>query len=94
MIDRVEFGRTGHRSSRVIFGAAALGTMGQDPAKTAVFEVLEAFGVNHIDTAAAYGDSELRLRAVASPGIETTSFWPPRRVSVPVTRPVRAWNAP
>ncbi len=60
MIDRVEFGRTGHRSSRVIFGAAALGTMGQDPADR-VFEVLEAFGVNHLDTAAAYGDSELRL---------------------------------
>ncbi|HEY2562429.1 MAG TPA: aldo/keto reductase [Acidimicrobiales bacterium] len=60
MIDRVEFGRTGHHSSRVIFGAAALGTMGQDPADR-VFEVLEAFGVNHLDTAAAYGDSELRL---------------------------------
>jgi aryl-alcohol dehydrogenase-like predicted oxidoreductase len=60
MIDRVEFGRTGHQSSRVIFGAAALGTMRQDPADR-MFEVLEEFGVNHLDTAAAYGDSELRL---------------------------------
>ena len=30
MIERMEFGRTGHESSRVIFGAAALGgTVGQ-----------------------------------------------------------------
>ncbi|HEX4218611.1 MAG TPA: aldo/keto reductase [Acidimicrobiales bacterium] len=60
MIDRVEFGRTGHHSSRVIFGAAALGTMHQDAADR-VLGVLEAFGVNHLDTAAGYGDSELRL---------------------------------
>jgi len=60
MIDRVEFGRTGHRSSRVIFGAAALGTMHQDRADQ-VLESLDAFGVNHLDTAAGYGDSELRL---------------------------------
>lgn len=60
MIDRVEFGRTGHRSSRVIFGAAALGTMRQDRADH-VLASLDAFGVNHLDTAAGYGDSELRL---------------------------------
>ena len=60
MIDRVEFGRTGHQSSRVIFGAAALGAMRQDRADR-LLESLEAFGVNHLDTAAGYGDSELRL---------------------------------
>ena len=32
MIDRAEFGRTGHASSRVIFGAAALGRMSQERA--------------------------------------------------------------
>lgn len=60
MIDHVEFGRTGHRSSRVIFGAAALGSMRQDRADQ-VLELLLEFGVNHLDTAADYGDSELRL---------------------------------
>ena len=60
MIERAEFGRTGHRSSRVIFGAAALWSMSQERAD-AVLDVLLEFGVNHLDTAAAYGDSELRL---------------------------------
>jgi aryl-alcohol dehydrogenase-like predicted oxidoreductase len=60
MIDSLAFGRTGHRSTRVIFGAAALGAMGQDRADRVLDTVL-AGGLNHIDTAAAYGDSELRL---------------------------------
>lgn len=60
MIDRTEFGRTGHQSSRVIFGAAGLSKMSQDDSDR-VLEVLLEFGVNHIDTAASYGDSELRV---------------------------------
>ena len=60
MIQRLPFGRTGHDSSRVIFGAAALGGMRQERAD-AILELLLEFGVNHIDTAAAYGDSELRV---------------------------------
>ena len=60
MIDRMNFGRTGHESSRVIFGAAALGGMSQSRADE-LLEVLLEFGVNHLDTAAGYGDSELRL---------------------------------
>ena len=59
-IDTMEFGRTGHASSRVIFGAAALSRVRQDKADE-VLPVLDEFGVNHIDTAASYGDSELRL---------------------------------
>lgn len=59
MSDRAPFGRTGHESSRVIFGAAALGSMGQERADQVLATLLE-FGVNHIDTAASYGDSELR----------------------------------
>jgi aryl-alcohol dehydrogenase-like predicted oxidoreductase len=60
MSDRAPFGRTGHESSRVIFGAAALGRMPQDRADQVLATLLE-FGVNHIDTAASYGDSELRV---------------------------------
>ena len=54
------FGRTGHESSRVIFGAAALGAMSQSRAD-ATIESVRAAGVNHFDTAASYGESELRL---------------------------------
>jgi aryl-alcohol dehydrogenase-like predicted oxidoreductase len=60
MIERVPFGRTGHLSSRVVFGAAALGTTTQERSDQ-VLPVLREFGVNHLDTASAYGDSELRL---------------------------------
>ncbi len=60
MIPVSAFGKTGHQSTRVIFGAAAFGTMKQDRADK-VLETLLEFGVNHIDTAAAYGDSELRI---------------------------------
>ncbi len=60
MIDSIAFGSTGHASSRVIFGAAALAAMSQSRADTTL-ETMREFGVNHIDTAAAYGESELRL---------------------------------
>src|SRR4051794_20450791 len=60
MLPTQMFGRTGHQSTRVIFGAAALGSMGQERAD-ATMEVVLAHGVNHIDTARGYGDSELRL---------------------------------
>ena len=60
MIEKMLFGRTGHESSRAIFGAAALGRVSQEKAD-AVLETAVSFGVNHIDTAASYGDSELRL---------------------------------
>jgi aryl-alcohol dehydrogenase-like predicted oxidoreductase len=59
-IDTLPFGSTGHESSRVIFGAAALGAVSQRDADTAI-ELLLEHGVNHIDTAASYGESELRL---------------------------------
>lgn len=60
MIERRQFGRTGHESSRVIFGAAALGSTRQEKADEVLAQVAE-MGINHIDTAASYGDSELRL---------------------------------
>jgi aryl-alcohol dehydrogenase-like predicted oxidoreductase len=60
MIAKAPFGRTGHDSSRTIFGAAALAHASQAEADRAL-ELLLAHGVNHIDTAASYGDSELRI---------------------------------
>jgi aryl-alcohol dehydrogenase-like predicted oxidoreductase len=60
VIDRIPFGRTGHQSSRVIFGAAAFWRVRPDRAAEAL-ELARSHGVNHIDTAAAYGDSELAL---------------------------------
>lgn len=60
MIVRRPFGRTRHQSSRVIFGAAAFSRVNQDDANRTL-EVLLEHGVNHIDTAARYGDSELRI---------------------------------
>ena len=61
------FGSTGHVSSRVIFGAAALGGMSQERADTTLATLLPA-GINHIDTAAGYGESELRLRPFLATG--------------------------
>jgi aryl-alcohol dehydrogenase-like predicted oxidoreductase len=60
MIPTATFGRTGHESTRVLFGAAALGAMSQQRAD-ATLELISQHGVNHIDTAASYGESELRL---------------------------------
>lgn len=60
MIERIPFGRTGHQSSRVIFGAAALGEVDQATADS-LLPLLDAHGVNHLDVARSYGDAELRL---------------------------------
>jgi aryl-alcohol dehydrogenase-like predicted oxidoreductase len=60
MIHKQPFGRTGHTSTRAIFGAAALGQVTQAEADRTL-EVLLEYGINHIDTAASYGDSELRI---------------------------------
>ncbi|HEV2171377.1 MAG TPA: aldo/keto reductase [Candidatus Binatus sp.] len=60
MIETIPFGKTGHQSTRILFGAAALGGMKQDKAD-GVLDVLLEYGINHIDTAASYGESELRI---------------------------------
>ena len=59
-IEKQRFGRTGHLSSVVLFGGAALAKSDQDEADR-VLDLLFEFDINHIDTAAAYGDSELRI---------------------------------
>jgi aryl-alcohol dehydrogenase-like predicted oxidoreductase len=60
MIEKYPFGRTGHLSTRTIFGAAALGEVTQDEANRTLDLLLE-HGVNHIDTAASYGAAEERI---------------------------------
>ncbi len=60
MIERIPFGHTGHDSTRVVFGAAALGGMRQEKADE-VLAMVRSAGINHIDVARSYGDAELRL---------------------------------
>ena len=60
MIAKAPFGSTGHESTRTLFGAAALGSVTQAEADRTL-ELLLEHGINHIDTAASYGDAELRL---------------------------------
>lgn len=60
MIPTHTFGRTGHMSSRAIFGAAALSRVTQAEADSTM-ELVAQHGVNHIDVAASYGEAEVRL---------------------------------
>lgn len=60
MIAKSMFGNTNHDSSRAIFGAAALSSVTQAEADKTI-ELVLSYGVNHFDTAASYGESELRL---------------------------------
>ena len=53
-------GRLGHRSSVLIYGAAALSEVDQATADASIQQALDA-GINHLDVAASYGDAELRL---------------------------------
>jgi len=59
-IETQPFGRSGHLSTRTLFGAAALGSVTQDEADRTL-DVLLQYGINHIDVAASYGDAELRI---------------------------------
>ena len=60
MIPKQPFGRTGHQSSRTILGGFAVGQCTQAEADR-VLDLLLKYGVNHIDTAPGYNDSELRI---------------------------------
>jgi aryl-alcohol dehydrogenase-like predicted oxidoreductase len=60
MIASHPFGNTGHESTRTLFGAASLGKVDQATADRTL-DLLFQYGVNHIDTAASYGESELRI---------------------------------
>jgi aryl-alcohol dehydrogenase-like predicted oxidoreductase len=60
-IPLARFGRTGHQSTRVLFGAASLSSVTQDVADRTL-DVLLQHDINHIDVAASYGDAELRIK--------------------------------
>jgi aryl-alcohol dehydrogenase-like predicted oxidoreductase len=60
MIPKMKFGCTGHDSTRVIFGGYALSKATQEEADQ-ILELLLKYGINHIDTALVYGDSEKRI---------------------------------
>src|SRR5689334_762719 len=60
MIEKRPFGQTGHMSSAALFGAAALGQVSQAEAERTLDLLLDS-GVNHIDTANSYGESEKRI---------------------------------
>jgi aryl-alcohol dehydrogenase-like predicted oxidoreductase len=57
MIEKRVFGSTGHLSTYTIFGGASLSQVTQAEAERTLDLLLE-YGVNHIDTANSYGDSE------------------------------------
>ena len=60
MIPTMLFGNTGHMSARTLLGAAAFGQVTQQEADTTL-ELALSHGINHVDTAANYEESELRL---------------------------------
>jgi aryl-alcohol dehydrogenase-like predicted oxidoreductase len=60
VIPRQDFGRTGHKSSRIIFGAAAFWKANPQVEERTLKLLLE-HGINHIDVAASYGDAELHV---------------------------------
>jgi predicted aldo/keto reductase-like oxidoreductase len=60
MIQAMPFGNTGQVSARTLLGAAAFGQVTQQVAD-ATLELALSHGINHVDTAASYDDSELRV---------------------------------
>lgn len=60
MLPKNQFGRTGHESTRIIFGGAAFWELPRQDAESTLDLILE-HGINHIDTAADYNDSEKRI---------------------------------
>ncbi|HET8527087.1 MAG TPA: aldo/keto reductase [Actinomycetota bacterium] len=53
-------GRIGHMSTVLLFGGASLSEVSEQDADRSIRQALDA-GINHFDTAAGYGDSELHL---------------------------------
>ena len=72
-ITTAPFGRTGHPSTRIIFGAAALGNVTQAEADSTL-DVLLDYGINHIDTAASYGEAEDRIGPWMQRGLRDRFF--------------------
>jgi predicted aldo/keto reductase-like oxidoreductase len=72
-IAKASFGRTKHLSTRTLFGAAALGNVTQAEADQTL-DVLLKYGINHIDTAASYGESEKRIGPWMQRGLRDQFF--------------------
>jgi aryl-alcohol dehydrogenase-like predicted oxidoreductase len=60
LIPKIQFGRTGHTSSKIIFGAYALSKATQEESDE-ILNLLLEYGINHIDTAPMYGNAEERI---------------------------------
>lgn len=61
MLEKRKFGNTDHVSTRILFGAAAFYSITDQDIADRTMEVVERAGINHIDTAASYGEAERRL---------------------------------
>lgn len=59
-IDLLPFGRTGHLSTRLLLGAAAFSDVTQKETDETM-DMIMSYGINHVDTAASYGEAEHRL---------------------------------
>jgi aryl-alcohol dehydrogenase-like predicted oxidoreductase len=59
-MEKRRLGRIGHETSVLVYGAAALGDVTQEVADASIQQALDG-GINHLDTAASYGDAELRM---------------------------------
>lgn len=59
-MEKRRLGRIGHETSVLVYGAAALGSVTQEVADASIAQALAA-GINHLDTAASYGDAEERM---------------------------------
>ena len=84
MIEKKIFGKTGHLSTRTLFGAAALGGVDQKTADETL-EVLFEWGVNHIDIAASYGNAEDRIKPWMK--IHRDKFFLAKQVNAPMKGP-------
>ncbi|WP_163536253.1 aldo/keto reductase [Gracilibacillus sp. YIM 98692] len=60
-----KIGRIDYEGSAVMFGAASLGNVTQEEADKSITYALD-HGINHFDTAADYGDAEIRLGPIIS----------------------------
>lgn len=59
-MEKRRLGRIGHETSVLVYGAAALAQVPQEVADASLQQALDA-GINHLDTAASYGDAEERM---------------------------------
>jgi aryl-alcohol dehydrogenase-like predicted oxidoreductase len=59
-VETRRLGRIGHMSSVLLYGGAALSEVSEEDADRSIRQALDA-GINHFDTAAGYGESELHL---------------------------------